>query len=134
MKIPRTFVPEKDYSKKKIYKLVKKYHKLDDIDENITLEDKIIIQAKAVAKSLGKSRDSVYVFTDRKNNLIISYDPSVAFQGIELLTIQCKKGTSKEYLFKSIKWDKSPKEEIRVYAPGDWQVHLDRLYKTAQKK
>ncbi len=139
MKIPKTFIPDPEHTEKKVYELAKKHgkrhHKLEDIDEDITLENKIITQAKEVAKRLGKFKGSAYVFTDKKNNLIISYDPSVAFQDIQLLTIQYKKGMFKrEYLFKSVKWDESQKEEIRIYVPGDWQVHLDKLYKTAQQK
>jgi len=136
MKLPKTFVPEKEYSKKKIYEITKKHRdKLKDVDENTPLENRIIIQAKGVAKVLGKFQDKTYVFDDKKNNLIITYDPSVAFQNIELLVIQQrKKDLKKEYIFKSVKWEESPKEEIRIYAPGDWQVHLDKLYKKAQKK
>jgi hypothetical protein len=139
MKLPKTFVPEPERSKKKIYELSKKHGKhnpkLEDIDENTTLEDKIITQAKEVAKRLGGVKGESYVFTDKKNNLMISYNPAVAFQDVQLLTIQYKKSWSKkEYLFKSIKWNDYSKEEIRVYVPGDWQVHLDKLYKTAQQK
>lgn len=140
MKIPKTFIPDPKHTEKKVYELAKKHkkrhHKLEDIYENITLENKIIIEAKEVAKILGKLKGNAYVFTDKKNNIIISYDPSVAFQDIQLLTIQqYRKGMFKgEYLFKSVKWDESQKEEIRIYIPGDWQVHLDKLYKTAQQK
>lgn len=135
MKLPKTFTPEKEYSKKKIYGIVKKHHrKPEDIDENITLENRIINQAKKVAKILGKHISATYLFIDIKSNLTISYDPSVAFQDIQLLTIQKQGRSKKEYLFKSIKWDEYSKEEIRIYVPGDWQVSLDKLYKRAQKK
>ncbi|MBM3200540.1 hypothetical protein FJZ53_06380 [Candidatus Woesearchaeota archaeon] len=139
MKLPKTFVPDPERSKNKIYELSKNcwktIPKLEDIDEDMTLDDKIVIQAKGIARKLGKIKGESYVFTDKKSSLVISYNPSVALQDIQLLVIQHKKGSSEtEDLFRSVKWNEYSKEEIRIYTPGNWHIDLDRLYKKAQKK
>jgi len=132
MKIPQTFVPEKDLENK-IFDLTKgpKIFHNEEVYDVISQEEAepyyILCMAEEVVKKLGNDFSSTdyYRFQDIENKIIIKrqFYPDVK------LTIYLKKG-----LFKKKVLETKDDKTILLYNRGEWKKDLEKLYEIALQK
>lgn len=143
MKIPRTFIPEKDLEKK-THELIQDQKTIppeDLTDEYKVLStEEIVLNSKTIAQKLGilyadKNWKHCYIFKNKESKLIIEYNLAAGqYHDLHSLIIKCKKGwLKKETVFKSLGYE-DPKERICTYTPGEWEQSLNQFYMLAQQK
>ncbi len=131
MKIPNTFVPERDLENKildltKGYKILHNENVYDVISQEEAEVYYMISMAEEVAKKLGKCYGAgFYHFKNKENKLIIQrqFYPDIT------LTVYLKKGLFKKKVLKTLNSYKT----ILVYTPGGWKKDLEKLYTAAIK-
>ena len=129
MKIPKTFIPEKDFENK-ILNLIKGYKILhnEEVYDVISKEEAevyyMICMAEEVVKKLGNYCSAGdYNFKDKENKLIIKQQFSKG-----LLELYLKKGLFRKE--KVLEFSQYPKL-TPFYALGEWKKDLEKLYATA---
>lgn len=131
MKIPQTFIPEKDLENK-ILNLTKgpKIFRNEEVYDVISQEEAepyyILCMAEEVVKKLGNYYGmGFYQFKDKENKFIIKrqFYPYVG------LTLYLKKGLFKKKVLKT-KDDRT----ILIYNRGEWKKDLEKLYEIAAQK
>lgn len=137
MKIPQTFIPEKDLENK-IRELIKKpkSHYPKEVPESgyNKLSHKIIYyQAKEVAEKLGELDIpfTIYNFVDKKTGMTIEY-ATHCDRGTTHLRIDIRDKHSFPIVFESVQYKQSKRQKVRIHIPGEWQDRLKELYKEVE--
>ena len=96
MKIPQTFIPEKDLEKK-TYDLTKGYKPIQREEPVIISVQDIVRMGERVAEKLGKFGMESYKFKDKETRLIIKYILPSWPGPLEGLKVYLKKGLLLSY-------------------------------------
>lgn len=128
MKIPQTFLPDKDLEDK-ICDLTKGRKQLQHEEPiNTSIQD-IVRMGERVAEKFGKFGMESYKFKDKETRLIIKYRTGCWPKTLGKLKVYLKKSFFKKE--KVFEFSKDYKEPLLAYSPGEWEKDLENLYKKA---
>jgi len=123
MKLPQTFIPEKDLENK-VEELTKGFIKSNS-EDTAGQDIYISIKSMEVAQRLGKKDTQVcgYIFDDKETGLKVEYYPSIQASDIQLISVEYKG----KKVFESSKRDEL-EEKVFVYTPGVWEREIERIH------
>lgn len=133
MKVPKTFIPDKDLENK-VYNLKEESyriicHKDEELAKLSTKE--IFEKSRYLAQECGHFRLKL-VFKSKQNSLIIKYTPHLPpWTSTERIKMYLNKGFfKKEKVFEYfIDYSQCYGDKLLKYAPGNWENDLEKLYK-----